>query len=142
MDASAVGSSSGSAASTSLGSGPSGHLPGLWWRLESAYNAPENCQQGTHVEVNIEYPLCKLLSPYCSANAIGLLNSLNPHVGQFDVAHVKQQLREAIEHSTISPEDYENVTDVNYDMQEELNIRFREIREKAFDEAYCASDPA
>jgi len=84
----------------------------------------------------IDKPLRDVLDLYCNVNSLELLDRLPSQLERFDVPILQAQLRDAIERATISPAEYEALTDDEYETQEELRDRFIEIWKIAFDTNY------
>jgi hypothetical protein len=86
--------------------------------------------------VAIEEPLKEILDVYCNVNSVEMVDLLPKNIGKYDVAVVREQLSDAILNSSITPEEYEAITDDCYDTQEELTEWLLELWEKIFGEPF------
>lgn len=85
------------------------------------------------ITTSIEEPLAEILSSYCDVNAIEMIDYLrddirNGRIKPEKVTLFREQLINAIENKTITPEQYKALTGENeYSTQAELQIWLREL---------------
>lgn len=84
----------------------------------------------------VDEPLKKILSTYCDANAMELVNLLPEKMKHYDIELVKSQLRSAIKGGTISIEEYERLTNDYYETEDELKEWLIELWEIIFGEQF------
>lgn len=84
----------------------------------------------------IAEPLNEIFDIYCNVNSIEIIKLLPKSIGGYDVSAVRDQLSNSILNSSITPEEYEAITNDCYDTQEELNEWLLELWEKIFGEPF------
>lgn len=79
----------------------------------------------------IQEPLRTVLQKYCHVETYCpqlLKEAINSGNGfPYDVALFKSQLREAIDNQSISPDEYEKITEEDFDSQEDLQAWLEEL---------------
>jgi len=84
--------------------------------------------------VSISEPLRTVLWKYCDVNAIELSSRISERLDAITLSAFQAQLAAAIHSSSISPEEYETLTNASYDTQEELDDWLRSLYEVVFGE--------
>lgn len=98
-------------------------------------------------DIPVPEPLARTLKQYCHINAMtadwreALLSELNYPGDPSRAPTFRAQLADAIWNATISPQQYEALTGEDFDTQDDLQDRLRELWKEIYGEAPVSGPP-